>query len=136
MCLWYKDAAGKFDVVETTGGSQGADIPSLVARQAFIDGSKILQVQGKPAHALFHTDKYLVGDMTINNRIDPQSEAFCLMSSAGTERLEIQNMNMSKRAECLIGTIGHSPVKPHRPPITPYARTRRTNVPFSQKQVC
>ena len=77
--------------METTGGSQGADVPSLVARQAFIDGSKILQVQGTPAHALFHTDKYLVGDVTINIRIDPQSEDFCLMSSAATERLEILN---------------------------------------------
>ena len=33
--LWYKDAAGKFGIVETTGMSQGADVPSLVARQAF-----------------------------------------------------------------------------------------------------
>ena len=77
--------------METNGGSQGADVSSLVARQAFIDGSKILQVQGTPAHALFHSDKYLVGDVTINIRIDLQSEAFCLMSSAGTERLEILN---------------------------------------------
>ena len=36
-------------------------------------------------------NKYLVGDVTINIRINLQSEAFCLMSSAGTERLEILN---------------------------------------------
>ena len=89
--LLYKDAAGKFDIVETTGGTPGADVLSLVARQSFIDGSNILQVQGTPAHVLFHTDKYLVGDVTINIGIDLQSEAFCLMSSAGTERLEILN---------------------------------------------
>ena len=40
--LWYKDAAGKFDIVETTGGRPGADVPSLVARKTFINGSKIL----------------------------------------------------------------------------------------------
>ena len=89
--LWYKDAVGSFDVVETTGGTPGADVPSLVARQTFIDGSNILQVQGTPAHALFHTDKYLVADVTINMRIDLQPEAFCLISHAGTERLEILN---------------------------------------------
>ena len=74
--LWYKDKAGSFDVVETTGRTAGANVPSLVARQTFINGSKILQVQGTPAHALFHTDKYLVGDVTIDMRIDLQPEAF------------------------------------------------------------
>ena len=86
MCPVVQGCSG-----ETIGGSQRADVPSLVTRQAFIDGSKILQVQETPGHALFHTDKYLVGDVTINIRIDPQSEAFCLMSSAGTERFEILN---------------------------------------------
>ena len=95
--LWYKDAAGSFDITETTAGQPGADVPSLMARQEFIDGSKILQVQGTPAHALFHTDKYLVGDVTINIRIDLQSEAFCLMSAAGTERVEILNAEFMVR---------------------------------------
>ena len=97
LCLWYKDAAGSFDITETTAGQPGADVSSLVARQEFIDGSKILQVQGTPAHALFHTDKYLVGDVTINIRIDLQSEAFCLMSAAGTERVEILNAEFMVR---------------------------------------
>ena len=70
----------------------GADVPYLVARQTFIDGSKILQVQGTHAH----TDKYLVGDVTINIRIDLQSEAFCLMSSAGTEWLEILHVEFMR----------------------------------------
>ena len=95
--LWYKDDAGSFDVVETTAGQPGADVPSLVARQTFIDGSKIIQVQGTPAHALFHTDKYLVGDVTINMRNDLQPEAFCLMSNAGTEGLEILNAEFMVR---------------------------------------
>ena len=95
--LWYKDAAGSFDVVETTGGTAGADVPFLVASQTFIDGSKILQVQGTPAHALFHTEKYLVGDVTINMRIDLQPEAFCLMSNVGTERMEILNVEFMVR---------------------------------------
>ena len=95
--LWYRDGTGKFDLVETTGGTQGANVPSLGVRQTFIDGSKILQVQGTPAHALFYTDRYLVADVTINIRIDLQSEAFCLMSSAVTERLEILNAEFMVR---------------------------------------
>ena len=83
--------------MEITGGQPGADFPSLVAREGFIDGSKILQVQGTPAQALFHTDKYLVGEVTINIRTDLQSEAFCLMSSTGTERLEILNAEFTVR---------------------------------------
>ena len=103
--LWYKDVAGSFDIVETSAGTAGADVPSLVARQEFIDGSKILQVQGTPAHALFHTDKYLVGDVTINIRIDLQSEAFCLMSTAGTERVEILNAEFMVRYVKISDTV-------------------------------
>ena len=66
--------------METTGGTPGVDVPSLAATQTFFDGSNILQVKGTPAHALFHTDKYLVGDVTINIRSDLQSEPFRLMS--------------------------------------------------------
>ena len=91
--------------METSAGTAGADVPSLVARQEFIDGSKILQVQGTPAHALFHTDKYLVGDVTINIRIDLQSEAFCLMSTAGTERVEILNAEFMVRYVKISDTV-------------------------------
>ena len=91
--------------METSAGTAGADVPSLVARQTFIDGSKILQVQGTPAHALFHTDKYLVGDVTINIRIDLQSEAFCLMSTAGTERVEILNAEFMVRYVKISDTV-------------------------------
>ena len=100
--LWYKDKAGSFDVVETSAGQPGADVPSLLPRQGFIDGSKILQVQGTPAHALFHTDKYLVGDVTINIRIDLQSEAFCLMSTAGTQRVEVRYVKITR---CVYNTL-------------------------------
>ena len=45
----------------------------------------------------FHTDKYLVGDVTINMRIDRQPEAFCSMSNTGTERVEILNTEFMVR---------------------------------------
>ena len=83
--------------METSTRTVGADVPSLVARQTFIDGSKILQVQGTPEHAFFHTDKYLMGDGTINMRIDLQPEAFSLMSTAKTERVEILNAEFMVR---------------------------------------
>ena len=57
----YKGGTGKFEILETSGGTPGADGPSLVARQSFIDGSKILQVQGTPAHALFPHRQVLRG---------------------------------------------------------------------------
>ena len=46
-------------------------------------------------------------------------------------------MNPSQLCGFCQSPLKHSPVKPHCPPITPYARTRRkTNVPSSQEQVC
>ena len=77
----------------------------LLPGQTFIDGSKILQVQGTPAHALLHTYKYLVGDVTINMCIDLQPEAFCLMSHAGTERLEILNAEFMVRYVKISDTV-------------------------------
>ena len=83
--LRYKDAAGQFDIVETTDGTPGEDVPSLVARQSLM------------MEARFFKSKYLVRDVTINIRMDLQSEAFCLMSSAGTKRLEILNAEFMVR---------------------------------------
>ena len=88
--LWYKDKENPFNTTDVTGGTPGAS-NSAVARLALISGSKLCQMIGTPAHALFHTDRYFPGDININIRIDMNSEAFCLKSAAGTEILHIVN---------------------------------------------
>ena len=88
--LWYLDLPpfNTVDAAAAQDGNPNANTGAVV-RQSFVHGSKLCQVQGTPAHALFQTDRYLVGDININIRIDINNEAFCLMSEAGTERLQI-----------------------------------------------
>ena len=94
--LWYLDLP-PFNATNVADVGGAADTNTgAVAREAFVHGSKVCQVQGTPAHALFQTDRYLVGDININIRIDINNEAFCFMSEAGTELLQITH------AECLV----------------------------------
>ena len=124
--LWYIDQTGKFDVTETTGGSVGAGIPNLKLRQLFIDGSNIVQMQGTPAHALFQSDKYLVGNVNFNIRIYLHNEAFSLMSATGTEKVQVLDCQFvvryvkvsdSVRLKHIRIMLGHMAGKPAQPAL-------------------
>ena len=87
--LWHKDKDNLFNTTDVTAGKPGAGNSSAVARHVLISGSKSCQMMGTPAHVRVHTDRYLLGDININIRIDMNPEAFCLMSAAGIEILHI-----------------------------------------------
>ena len=87
--LWYLDLPPLNAVEVAHAGGAPSTNTGAVVRESFVRGSKLCQVQGTPAHALFQTDRYLVGDININICNDINNEAFCLMSEVGTELLQI-----------------------------------------------
>ena len=75
------------DATRNTGAGQWD--PGAVTRQKLVDGSAVVSVEGTPAHALFHSKRYLVDNIEMKIRIDLNSDAFALMSLAQTEKIKL-----------------------------------------------
>ena len=75
------------DATANTGA--GRWNPGAVARQKLVATSSIVSVEGTPAHALFHSKRYLVDNIEMKIRIDMNSDAFALMSTAQNEKIKL-----------------------------------------------
>lgn len=76
--LFYKDTAGRMDVVDPTAASPNA---GLKTRYNFVKGSTTVEMAG-PLHVdLFYQDRLLLNGVGLRLRLNRSKNAFCLLSA-------------------------------------------------------
>lgn len=87
--LFIKDDNDKPDDCDPTGANSG-----LYSRQTYIDGSKILDLQGPIYNSLFTTKRYLLNQVDVKLKLYRSSSAFCLSSGEATPDYKVEILDV------------------------------------------
>ena len=89
--LWLKDTNGHFDDVDFTNG----DNTNGMVRIAYIQGSKLLDLQGPIMHDLFQVRRYILNQVGVSIRFHRSSANFSLLSNEMKKyKIDIQEMTL------------------------------------------
>lgn len=98
MRFWYKDQ-GNLEAI-TAGGNAGLDL-----RRKLMKSSKPIEMLG-PIHAdFFNQDRFLINNVEMRIKLTRSRDSFVLMSTAGTEKLEILDASLMVRKVHLSPTV-------------------------------
>ncbi|XP_071489536.1 uncharacterized protein F54H12.2-like [Diadema antillarum] len=87
--LYYKDKAGKMDVVNPLASSAEAN-PGLAKRHGFIVESKLLSLLGPIYADIFFQERLLLPGVDLKIKLNRSKDAFCLLSSTENARYKIK----------------------------------------------
>ena len=87
--LFIKDDSDHPEDCDPTGANNG-----LFLRQRYIDGSKVLDLQGSIYHSLFTTKRYSLNQVDVKLKLYRSSPAFCLSSGDISSYFKIEILDV------------------------------------------
>ena len=87
--LFYKDTAGRMDQSDASKDITAAGNAGLNKRSKYTLLSKTVGLIGTPFCDIFHTDRFLVPGVEMKIKLNLHQNGFILMSTVGTEKIEI-----------------------------------------------
>ena len=94
--LFYKDTAGNMDAASPITAGAARNL-GLYKRSRYTVTSNEVGLIGTPFSDIFQTDRFLVPGVEVKIKINLHSNEFVLMSSVGTEKIEIVSTKLRVR---------------------------------------